>query len=76
MRPWHCRIPSLIPLLRRRGYSAHAQASGFDDRWRKLSQTERDQVAVEFEPLQRSDWNALTLDQKKMRTRLSARGVT
>lgn len=39
----------------------------FDERWKKLTQAEKDLVAKEYEHLQKGDWKSLTVDQKRIR---------
>ncbi len=41
--------------------------SSFEERWLKLGQAEREQIAAEYESLQKADWKNLTIDQKKIR---------
>ena len=41
--------------------------SSFEERWLKLSQAEKEQIAAEYESLQKADWKNLTIDQKKIR---------
>jgi hypothetical protein len=42
--------------------------TAFDERWKKLTQAEKDLVAKEYEHLQKGDWKSLTIDQKRIRT--------
>ena len=62
--------PSLFPSPFRpfkiRNYSA-TRLTSFDERWKKLTQAEKDLVAKEYEHLQREDWKTLTIDQKRIR---------
>lgn len=44
-----------------------SQLTGFDERWKKLTQAEKDLVAKEYEHLQKGDWKSLTIDQKRIR---------
>lgn len=46
---------------------ASTQLTAFDERWKKLTQAEKDLVAKEYEYLQKEDWKSLTLDQKRIR---------
>lgn len=43
------------------------QLTSFDERWKKLTQAEKDLVAKEYEHLQKGDWRSLTIDQKRIR---------
>lgn len=76
MLPLHCRR-RLLPASplhfkfafpRRSFASSSAQLSAFDERWKKLTQAEKDLVAKEYEHLQKGDWKSLTIDQKRIRT--------
>lgn len=44
-----------------------SQMTSFDERWKKLTQAEKDLVAKEYEHLQKGDWKSLTIDQKRIR---------
>jgi hypothetical protein len=49
-------------------FSSYApRLSSFEQRWVKLSQAEKEQIAVEYESFQKADWKNLTIDQKKIR---------
>ncbi len=39
----------------------------FEARWRAMNDSERKQIARDYEPLQKMDWKSLNLDQKKIR---------
>lgn len=52
--------------LLRRSF-ATTQLTSFDERWKKLTQAEKDLVAKEYEHLQKGDWKSLTIDQKRIR---------
>lgn len=45
----------------------NSQMTTFDERWKKLTQAEKDLVAKEYEHLQKGDWKSLTIDQKRIR---------
>lgn len=47
--------------------TAASQMTTFDERWKKLTQAEKDLVAKEYEHLQKGDWKGLTIDQKRIR---------
>ena len=50
-----------------RSFASSSQLSAFDERWKKLTQAEKDLVAKEYEHLQKGDWKSLTIDQKRIR---------
>lgn len=62
---------SSLPLptpLHFRGLSSYApRLNSFEERWLKLGQAEKEQIAAEYESLQKADWKNLTMDQKKIR---------
>ena len=50
--------------------SSSSRLTAFDERWKKLTQAEKDLVAKEYEHLQKGDWKGLTVDQKRIRNHL------
>ena len=57
-----------------RSFASSSQLSAFDERWKKLTQAEKDLVAKEYEHLQKGDWKSLTIDQKRIRRILNIGG--
>lgn len=47
--------------------AVNSQMTTFDERWKKLTQAEKDLVAKEYDHLQKGDWKSLTIDQKRIR---------
>jgi hypothetical protein len=72
LRPRLPRLQSLKLTYFNRNYSAStlnsSKMTAFDERWKKLTQAEKDLVAKEYEHLQKGDWKSLTIDQKRIRT--------
>lgn len=50
-----------------RSFASSSKLSAFEERWKKLTQAEKDLVAKEYEHLQKGDWKSLTIDQKRIR---------
>lgn len=68
------KLSSSSPFTRRAFASASlnsSQMTSFDERWKKLTQAEKDLVAKEYEHLQKGDWKSLTIDQKRIRKNVS-----
>ena len=68
----HNSLLKFSPLNLRRNFASfamnsHSQMTTFDERWKKLTQAEKDLVAKEYEHLQKGDWKSLTIDQKRIR---------
>lgn len=65
---------NLTGLGKRLASTCNPRLSAFEERWLKLTQAEKDQIAAEYETLQRSDWKSLTIDQKKIRKKIKLQG--
>jgi hypothetical protein len=64
-------MPSALLLLRSlRQYAAKSPIlteTGFESKWRALTEEQRDKVELEYEELALGDWRKLSFDQKRAR---------
>ena len=74
-------IPGFPSLISKRGFyvglkrpSTYVETE-FDKRWRKLSEEDQDTLAAEYNPIQKKDWKALSMEQKKNCKHLPAIGI-